>query len=88
MQKHSSREKCILVIPARRNSTRLPDKMLLRETGKTLLEHTYSAAMPGQEARRRIHRHRRRRDRRRGPTVWGPGRDDQPRLPQRHRPGS
>lgn len=34
----------VLVIPARRNSTRLPDKMLLRETGKTLLEHTYEAA--------------------------------------------
>ncbi|TWU29404.1 3-deoxy-manno-octulosonate cytidylyltransferase [Bythopirellula polymerisocia] len=44
MQNTSSHEKCILVIPARRNSTRLPDKMLLRETGKTLLEHTYSAA--------------------------------------------
>ncbi|QEG34541.1 3-deoxy-manno-octulosonate cytidylyltransferase [Bythopirellula goksoeyrii] len=39
-----SNEKCILVIPARRQSTRLRDKMLLRETGKTLLEHTYSAA--------------------------------------------
>ncbi len=39
-----STEKSILVIPARRHSTRLPDKMLLRETGKTLLEHTYSAA--------------------------------------------
>lgn len=39
-----SSEKCILVIPARRHSTRLPDKMLLRETGKTLLEHTFSAA--------------------------------------------
>ncbi len=37
-------EKCLLVIPARRGSTRLPNKMLLRETGKTLLEHTYDAA--------------------------------------------
>jgi len=34
----------VLVIPARRRSTRLPDKMLLRETGKTVLEHTYLAA--------------------------------------------
>lgn len=35
---------CLLVIPARRRSTRLPDKMLLRETGKTLLQHTFEAA--------------------------------------------
>jgi 3-deoxy-manno-octulosonate cytidylyltransferase (CMP-KDO synthetase) len=35
---------CLLVIPARRHSTRLPDKLLLRETGKTVLEHTYNAA--------------------------------------------
>jgi 3-deoxy-manno-octulosonate cytidylyltransferase (CMP-KDO synthetase) len=34
----------VLVIPARRRSTRLPDKMLLRDTGKTVLEHTYEAA--------------------------------------------
>lgn len=34
----------VLVIPARRNSTRLPDKMLLRESGKTLVQHTYEAA--------------------------------------------
>jgi 3-deoxy-manno-octulosonate cytidylyltransferase (CMP-KDO synthetase) len=33
-----------VVIPARYASTRLPQKMLLRETGKTLLEHTYQAA--------------------------------------------
>ncbi len=37
-------EKCLLVIPARRHSTRLPDKMLLKETGKTVLQHTYEAA--------------------------------------------
>jgi 3-deoxy-manno-octulosonate cytidylyltransferase (CMP-KDO synthetase) len=37
-------EKCLLVIPARRRSTRLPNKMLLRETGKTVLQHTYEAA--------------------------------------------
>ena len=37
-------EKCVLVIPARRRSSRLPDKLLLRETGKTVLQHTYEAA--------------------------------------------
>ncbi len=35
---------CLLVIPARRSSTRLPDKLLLRGTGKTVLEHTFEAA--------------------------------------------
>lgn len=33
-----------IVIPARLASTRLPEKLLLRETGLTLLEHTYRAA--------------------------------------------
>ncbi len=33
-----------VVIPARFASTRLPRKMLLRDTGKTLLQHTYEAA--------------------------------------------
>src|SRR5437868_1556757 len=33
-----------VVIPARYASSRLPRKMLLRETGKTLLQHTYEAA--------------------------------------------
>jgi 3-deoxy-manno-octulosonate cytidylyltransferase (CMP-KDO synthetase) len=33
-----------VVIPARLASTRLPRKLLLAETGKTLLEHTYEAA--------------------------------------------
>jgi 3-deoxy-manno-octulosonate cytidylyltransferase (CMP-KDO synthetase) len=33
-----------VVIPARYASTRLPRKMLLRESGKTLLQHTYEAA--------------------------------------------
>ncbi len=33
-----------VVIPARYGSTRLPQKMLLRETGKTLLQHTYESA--------------------------------------------
>ncbi len=33
-----------IVIPARLASTRLPRKLLLRETGKTLLQHTYESA--------------------------------------------
>jgi 3-deoxy-manno-octulosonate cytidylyltransferase (CMP-KDO synthetase) len=33
-----------VVIPARLASTRLPRKLLLAETGKTLVEHTYEAA--------------------------------------------
>lgn len=32
-----------VVIPARLESTRLPRKMLLRETGKPLIQHTYEA---------------------------------------------
>lgn len=38
-----------LVIPARLASSRLPRKMLLRETGKPLIQHTYESAL---EARR------------------------------------
>lgn len=33
-----------IVIPARFASTRLPRKLLLRETGKTLIQHTHEAA--------------------------------------------
>lgn len=33
-----------VVIPARLESTRLPRKLLLSETGKTLIQHTYEAA--------------------------------------------
>ena len=33
-----------IVIPARLQSTRLPRKLLLQETGKTLIQHTYEAA--------------------------------------------
>ena len=35
---------CLLVIPARRHSTRLPDKLLLKAGGKTVLQHTFEAA--------------------------------------------
>ena len=34
-----------VVIPARHASTRLPGKMLLRETGRSLIEHTHEAAL-------------------------------------------
>jgi 3-deoxy-manno-octulosonate cytidylyltransferase (CMP-KDO synthetase) len=34
----------LIVIPARLASTRLPRKMLLRQTGKSLLQHTFEAA--------------------------------------------
>ncbi|HJQ79276.1 MAG TPA: 3-deoxy-manno-octulosonate cytidylyltransferase [Lacipirellulaceae bacterium] len=40
----SATPRSYVVIPARYASTRLPRKMLLRETGKTLLQHTYEAA--------------------------------------------
>ncbi|NLF08372.1 MAG: 3-deoxy-manno-octulosonate cytidylyltransferase, partial [Pirellulaceae bacterium] len=33
-----------IIIPARLASTRLPRKLLLRETGKTLIQHAYEAA--------------------------------------------
>ena len=42
--------KTLIVIPARLASTRLPRKLLLSETGKTLIEHTYFAAKSSQAA--------------------------------------
>lgn len=36
--------KTLIVIPARLQSTRLPEKVLLRETGKTLIQHTWERA--------------------------------------------
>src|SRR3954463_1010482 len=44
----SAKPRSYVVIPARYASTRLPRKMLLRETGKTLLQHTYEAACAAQ----------------------------------------
>ena len=35
----------LIVIPARRASTRLPDKLLLAETGKSVLQHTIESAL-------------------------------------------
>ncbi len=40
----SQQSRACVVIPARMASTRLPGKMLLRETGRSLIEHTYEAA--------------------------------------------
>jgi 3-deoxy-manno-octulosonate cytidylyltransferase (CMP-KDO synthetase) len=40
-----------IVIPARLQSTRLPRKMLLRETGKSLIQHTYEAARQARKPR-------------------------------------
>ena len=34
----------LIVIPARLHSTRLPEKLLLAETGKPLIQHTYESA--------------------------------------------
>ncbi|MGI9518507.1 MAG: 3-deoxy-manno-octulosonate cytidylyltransferase [Pirellulaceae bacterium] len=36
--------KSLIVIPARLESTRLPQKLLLNETGRPLIEHTYESA--------------------------------------------
>ena len=46
MPAHLAHARRILAIPARRRSTRLPDKMLLRATGKTVLQHTYEYRHP------------------------------------------
>jgi 3-deoxy-manno-octulosonate cytidylyltransferase (CMP-KDO synthetase) len=40
----TNRLRSAIVIPARVASTRLPRKLLLSETGKTLIQHTYEAA--------------------------------------------
>ncbi|HEY4232667.1 MAG TPA: hypothetical protein VGM76_04545, partial [Lacipirellulaceae bacterium] len=42
MPRHrSAAPQTVVVIPARFGSTRLPQKMLLRDTGKPLLQYTY-----------------------------------------------
>lgn len=46
---HSARLlRSTIVIPARLASTRLPRKLLLRETGKSVLQHTYESAVRAQ----------------------------------------
>lgn len=42
------------VIPARLHSTRLPGKLLLNETGKTLIQHTWEAAASSEKLDRLI----------------------------------
>lgn len=42
--------KTAIVIPARLGSTRLPEKMLLAETGKTLVQHTWESAQSARRA--------------------------------------
>ncbi len=42
--KRMGSSRSVIVIPARLESTRLPRKLLLRETGKSVLQHTYEAA--------------------------------------------
>ena len=44
----------LIVIPARLASTRLPRKLLLRETGKTVLQHTYESASRAAKPKQRI----------------------------------
>jgi len=44
--------KTCIVIPARLKSTRLPEKLLLSETGRPLIQHTYQAAQKSQRADR------------------------------------
>lgn len=42
----------VIVIPARLDSTRLPRKLLLKETGKSVLQHTYESASKSRKASR------------------------------------
>ncbi len=44
----------IIAIPARLSSTRLPRKMLLAETGRPLVEHTWRAALASRRASRAV----------------------------------
>lgn len=46
--------KSLIIIPARLASTRLPRKLLLKETGKPLIQHTYEAAKTSRSADRII----------------------------------
>ncbi len=40
----------VIIIPARLDSTRLPRKLLLNETGKSILQHTYESASRSRKA--------------------------------------
>ena len=52
MRNSTSRPRVAIVIPARLHSTRLPQKLLLRETGMTVIQHTYEAASRATKASR------------------------------------
>ena len=67
-----------IVIPARLASTRLPRKLLLRETGKTVLQHTYESASRAQPAGVAVRGGGPRRDRRRGAGLRRQRADDRP----------
>src|SRR5436190_24322709 len=43
--------KAVIIIPARYQSTRLPGKPLLRDTGKFLIQHVYERACLSRRAR-------------------------------------
>lgn len=43
---------CLVVVPARRESTRLPDKLLLAESGRPLLAHTLERCLAAGRAER------------------------------------
>lgn len=47
-----NKSRTIIVIPARLAATRLPNKLLLSETGKPLLQHTYESAQQATRASR------------------------------------
>ena len=68
-----------IIIPARLASTRLPRKLLLCETGKTLLQHTYEAASRAARPQGRLRRRRSRRNLRRRPRLRRTGRNDRSR---------
>ncbi|GAI33050.1 unnamed protein product, partial [marine sediment metagenome] len=46
--------KAIIIIPARYGSTRLPGKVLLKRTGKYLIQHTYEQALKARKVDRVI----------------------------------
>jgi 3-deoxy-manno-octulosonate cytidylyltransferase (CMP-KDO synthetase) len=50
MTAHHHRGRVIIIIPARMESQRLPGKVLLADTGKPLVQHTYEAATRSQLA--------------------------------------
>ena len=60
----------LVVIPARLASTRLPRKLLLAETGKPLMQHTYEAASGRSRPLGRVRGRRPRGNRRRGAALW------------------